>query len=914
MRTTALLPAILVAVALAIAICVYPYMTNAHDAVAWPALTSFYSKDFRDAGFGIRCATSSRGTRCVVQWTNPTNVKAKAIDVYEIGSEQDLRRDDILLRFHAEATKAAGDEEASRVTAVLDAFFQSGLRRLADRGVRRASSRVESFQFPPFRLSSSRVDRGVEIRDVAGLDPSYSTILTGLPKRPAYRADVFASVSARGAGVSTVRIVPTRGNAVTRLLDPASTTNCDAIYPGARGADVPCKKLDITVCNPAADYNCRTSVLQVHAVGPGITLVRGGASAIGRPLSRGALPMSADEIIVARAENARFDPIHVEATDAYRDFRVEIIHGSRTPISRQRMVNGRWERWYEPTVRPWIEPLVTRWDTFARATPRLVDPQTPVVLSLDLSLQHELETKLAEWMKNHAEQKVVDHLAVWHYRHRSRSIDYRYGERNHRRAVPQAGVTVLDAQTGQILAVASYPPAEAYTIRNGEPAVAAGWRERFGGSKAPDWARRQILETLADRITEETNANFVTHPIGSTFKPILLSLMIDTAPPSGGSDQLASLFDLMIAGHPQVAPSKEPIACPACTDEGVQATVGFPVGPWGAEDGGGTHGNDDWIDRSEFIVASCNKYAITLGILSFMDWNRQGNQAACCWNTTRDAFAFVTGHNLGGGTVPFGTTYTTADQLPPFGPWIDAQTVSTNASFPDAPLFRRLRDYYDVSSRSLANAYDQEPFAPCVMPKITQLAQMPPMGTLARTQLMLTGQPIGPAFTNLFTGSGHNWWTNVKLAEAYVRLASNRASRAQFCGTKVPKDDLFRLTSRYEELMQIMSRQKGAHWVRIPAIENWIQQDAANRGTFSKTGTSLRQSGQESTGIFAIYVGNTTTAADGYAMRGGKGVVVVAHVDDLGTEIVNGRRVGASEQVTDLVNSLFEVLRTRIER
>lgn len=916
MRLTALLPIALVAILLGAFICLYPYTTEADDAIAWPALSTFYSKHFQDAGFHIRCETTAKGTRCLVQWTNPTATKAAPIDVYVIGAEQHLRREEILLRFHEAVTKSAGEDEAARVTAVLDGFFQSGLRRLADRGVRRAAARVESLQFPPFRLTSPRMEAGKEVRDVAGVDAAYSTILTGLPKRPDYRADVFAAAGLQSDTVSTVRIVPSTGDSVTRLIDPTSNVTCDAVYPGASGTNVPCKKLDITVCNPASNAACSRAVLQVHAAGPGLTLIRGGSSTIGRPLSHGALPLTADEIVVARSANARFDPLHVETAAGYRDFRVEVIHGSRTPLSRQRMVNGRWERWYEPAVRPWVEPLVTRWEQLARATPAQVDSKTPVVLSLDLNLQRSLETRLAAWMEAHAEKKVVAHLASHHYTHASRSIEYRSGEVDHRRAVPQAGVTVLDAASGQILAVASYPPSEAYTLRNGEPAVAQGWRERFGGSTAPAWARRQILETLADRITDETNANFATHPIGSTFKPVLLSLMIDTAPPVGGADQLSTLYDLMIAGHPQV-PTVKGLDCTTCTDDGVQATAGFPVGPWGAEDGGGRHGNDDWIDRSEFIVSSCNKYAITLGLLSMVrDWTQQGNPAACCWNAARDTFGFATAQNVGGGTSPPPAQTTSSAQLPPFGPWVDSRTVSTNASFPDAPVFRRLRHYYDVSSRSIPNPYDQQPFAPCVMPKIAAAAA-PPMGTLARTQLMLTGQPIGPAFTNLFTGSGHNWWTNVKLAEAYARLATNRETPAQFCGgSAAPATaDLFKLTSRYEDMMQILSRQKNAIWVRIPTIKTWIAADPTKRGTFSKTGTSLRSAGHASTGIFAIYIGSATTASDPdhHATRGGKGIVVVAHVDDLGTELVGTRRVGASEQVTQLVDSLFDLLQVRLE-
>ncbi|MEO8380743.1 MAG: hypothetical protein ABI779_13855 [Acidobacteriota bacterium] len=916
MRLAALFPVLFVGLVLAVAVCLYPYMNESDDAIAWPALSSYYNRDFREAGFRIRCETTTR-TQCTVQWTNPIDPKAAAIDAYRIGIEQDVRRDEVLPRFYRQVEAVAGEPEARRVTAVLDAFFQSGLRRLADRGVRRAASRVESFQFPPFRLAASRIIGRREVRDVDGIDASYSTILTGLPKRPAYRADVYASAGTTSDTVSTVRIVPSQGACSTRVLDPASNLICTALHPGAEGAALPCKKIDITVCDPQKDFQCRNPVLQLHALAPGVTMVRGGASPIGRPLVRGALELAADEMVILRQEDGRFEPIHVETNAPYQDFRVELVYGSRAPLSRQRMVNGRWERWYEPTVRPWVEPLVNRWDQLARGDVKTLDAKAPVILALDLNLQRALEDRLAEWMRTNVEKRVVQHLIDFHYNAKGRrDIDLRPGERQHRRAVPQAGVTVLDAETGRILAVASYPPAKAFTTRNGEPAIAPGWRERFGGSAAPDWARRQILEVLTDRISEDTNANFVTHPIGSTFKPILLSLMIDTAPPGGGSDSLASLFDLVVAGHPAAPSPGQPLECPACAAVEHQATAGLPLGPWGSEDGGGTHRGDPWIDRADFIVSSCNKYAITLGVLSMLDWSKQRNDAACCWNATRDRFAFVPSFDVNGPwPAPAPNQIVSSPQaLPPVGPWLDARTVSTNASFPEAPVFRRLRGYYDVSSRSQPNAYDPQPWAPCVMPNAATNTQTPPMGTVVRTQLMLTGQPIGPAFTNLFTGAGHNWWTNVKLAEAYARLASNRAIQARFCGDPAANaTKLFQWDERYQDLAHILSRQKTAPWVRIDKIETWLRGAPDHRGTLSKTGTSLRSAGYQSTGIFAIYIGNATVGPDGHALGGGKGIVVVAHVDEVAWKDPGKKEVGGSEAVTMLVNSLFRTLSTRLE-
>ena len=905
MTRALLLPTLLVGTLLCVYVAVEPYGEPARETVPWPALSDFYTNDFTRAGFRATCELTASPT-CQVEWQNPGDPNSAKIPVYQWG-DQARRRNDILVAFHDAARQQVSSAETLRLTSVLDGFLQSGLRRRADRAMRRAQETNEwSFGVPPFELAAKRVNANGEFRDVSGLDPSDSVILTGLPTRPSYRADIFAQ-GWRGNGTA-VRVTQPGLPPVVRLLRPASTSGCDAISPLSDQAAAPCRSVSIVPC--PAGQDCDAPILEVHALADHLVLLRAGENATARLVSRQGEPARLGDLFVSvPSDGTAPEPYLIEGTHPNTsDFRVELLHGGAVPVSRQRMVNGRWERWYTPAVQPWLENVVGDWQRIADRGAAPLDVKTRVTLSLDVSLQRDLEERLAAWMMTdaRAEKAVVQHLELaQHFKDDARRDLNLHGEgrTKHRRPVPHAGITVLDARSGNVLAIASYPPATALVERNGQADFAPGWRERLAGKNAPAWAVRDILEILQDRLQDDVNANFVTHPIGSTFKPILLSLTID------GNDAVSRLFDLMVAGHGVASGSAGRPECGTCTDAHVQATAGLPLGPWGDEDGGG-HSADPWIDRSEFLVASCNKYAITLGVLSLLDWNPTAPRvhSPCCWNGSRDSFGFNGVQSAEGGAPSPAAPITTAQQLPPITRTLTQQqdrSIVTNADFPSAPIFQRLSQKYGVGSREDANPYDPMPWHRCIASTPGAGTDPLPVGSVQRTELRLTNQVIGPAFTNIFTGAGHNWWSNVKLAEAYARLAMNQRIDANLCGSPTTAA-LFTETGRHQELLQILSRQRTANWVSIPAIEAWIaEQPQQGRITLSKTGTTLRANGYESTGIFAIYIGRGQTFA-GTPPRptsARDGIVVVAHVDD----------IGGSGIVTELVNAVFPALRPRLD-
>jgi hypothetical protein len=856
------------------------------------------SGSFERAGFRIECDFGGNDPACTMLWTPPHDRRAQTVTVYKCDDESGVSRETILKKFAQDARRVAVEATVSHALAVLNAFFQSGLRREIDRSVRRARDHSQfANRMPPFELRQDAKRQQIWI--VAGVDEAQQAIPTGLPRRPEYSAPVYGRWQHAQATLQvTVRSL---GATASASLDPRVSRPCHPIWPGAAQVSDDCNSVSVLACESCAP------VVSVRTLSAGTALVMRAADANGVLLSRALQDLNTDDIIVSDADSAHVTTLFVRTAANAPPLAIDITHEAGPPLSRVQMVNGRWMRWYEPGVEPWLSPVAGRMEQFA--SQGLIDGSTPMTMSLDIGLQHELEDALQQWMAGHAEGLVAADIA----RHGGRSLREPYrGERNHRRAVPEAGITVVDPQTGEILATASYPPPSALRYVEGVPMIAPAWKRRLAGATNDAAMVRQVASELANRVEEDANSNFARHPIGSTVKPLLLSAVIDDHPRGGASDGLDRFFDLVVGGHLQYGKGHQqgPPRCPECLDPSSQPIAGLPLGPWGDEEAGSAHANDPWIDRRDFILDSCNKYAVTFGVLTMLDWSAHPpNGRACCWLAGRDHFGFSP--TVGGGAPQH--VYSSPAELPPVGPWLDPNTLEALPdSTANAPIFHRLAVYYGIHAGSNQQAYDSDPWRACVRVSGLDTTTDPEMfvGRVATTELALTSNRITTAFTNIFTGSGRNWWTNVKLAEAYARLIMNRGVTASFCpGAAVPQQPLFgadaRQQDRWKELMTILSAQRmHASWVRpnAKAITAWVEAGGGKRMTASKTGTSLRGQGFSSTGIFAIYAGGVAGTYNGQPVPDGRGVVIVAHVDD----------IGHSSQAVALVNDIFKHIEGRL--
>ncbi len=219
------------------------------------------------------------------------------------------------------------------------------------------------------------------------------------------------------------------------------------------------------------------------------------------------------------------------------------ILGEAPVISAYRAVNGRWRRTPEkPEPRiagNVVAALNGAFQRRRRAGGSYVIPERQraeefdLALTLDAELQEEVQRRLR---------------------------NYANGLRRRDETPFRAAVTVMDARTGELLVLASYPTTEDL----------GSWEERTA-------VQERLLR----------NHNFSRLPIGSVAKVFLAAAILQEAP---------SLASLRIRGY---------------AGGDIDQILGIELDPM-MEDHPIPDGGDGWIDFNEFVEKSSNKYASTL--------------------------------------------------------------------------------------------------------------------------------------------------------------------------------------------------------------------------------------------------------------------------------------------------------------
>jgi hypothetical protein len=218
-----------------------------------------------------------------------------------------------------------------------------------------------------------------------------------------------------------------------------------------------------------------------------------------------------------------------------------LVQGEAPVISAWRGVNGHWRRTPEKPDPPFTRHVVEALDQSFRRQQggRYVIPERRRADEFDLALTLDSE------LQNAVQEKLLEYV---------RPLRGTGG-------VPfRAAVTVMDAKTGELLALASYPT----------EADLRKWKESND-------ARERLLR----------NHNFARLPIGSMAKVMFSAAILDDSP------FLASL------------------RIPAYPGGDIEQILGIELNPI-LEDHGINAGPDGWIDFDEFIEHSSNKYAATL--------------------------------------------------------------------------------------------------------------------------------------------------------------------------------------------------------------------------------------------------------------------------------------------------------------
>jgi len=320
--------------------------------------------------------------------------------------------------------------------------------------------------------------------------------------------------------------------------------------------------------------------------------------------------------------------------------------------------------------------------------------------------------------------------------------DFARDRKRYDRRPLRAAITVMDAASGRLLALASYPTVDDL---------------RDLGFAAPSTRRRLLLQ----------NHNFLLHPVGSAAKPFLAAAAL--------------------AVHPELASLEIP-----CFSAGTppKQLLGYDMGTYNLpEDCDGKNASGR-VDFPGFLAVSSNRYMLYLGLLAMADWDVQGPvPVRGAPRLPRDE-AYVLG----------GRTFSAKPRLPivradedtPGDGFTELQEVMDQTPFP-----RRFRDLfgYEVSYRqeSLVEGLDLSIWQPTIDAAFGRLPQTGSVSISPTPESAISFSPITPESVNLrmnliqqlrqdlytlLLGNGNNRWSNIQMAEALSRLLTGRQVEA----------------------------------------------------------------------------------------------------------------------------------------
>lgn len=590
-------------------------------------------------------------------------------------------------------------------------------------------------------------------------------------------------------------------------------------------------------------------------------------------------------------------------------------------LARSTLLNGRPDWNFDPLNRWWIERIVSTVSAHMRDHPDQsiqnevncekddVTGNCVIHLTLDTDLNRTMSSTLDDFMKDDQESQVRNHLASAH----RVSLGSGVHETGHVDAPQRASVAVVDINTGEVYAAASYPSG---TWVDPEKRVPKEVVRRFLGANATPQLK-EALETRVRRlVTDEGNQNFVTSVIGSAWKPLLLgSLAPDSA--DGVQDHASQLFTLQIEPHlaGEVADVQKN---EGCSDPHSECILGLPMWPYGIESAGRHGGSQERIDSRSFILDSCNKYAVVLGTLSVCDWSAQQVSSAppCYWADERDEF-WVQGHEYH--ALPAG-----CDRAVDY-PRGSSSTCSGSLSFkpaamPETPLGRRVASMFDVHlytpTSQQEERYDSTLFAGLLRndPKFD-------LPVVEQTNLLLSEAAASSHFRPFFLGNGENQWTPLKLAEAYGRIATNRRLQVEVFPRRYESAEILKGAEekkRMTELIGSLSLQRSASWVKPflpPELQNEqdvILLDGYKLRMLSKTGTALRGEQYRDSAVFSAVLEpfGIKEQADPFAKRGLAVVIMIADSPAPGTAAASRNAVRLFARLWPDLNALLKRMAT----
>lgn len=459
-------------------------------------------------------------------------------------------------------------------------------------------------------------------------------------------------------------------------------------------------------------------------------------------------------------------------------------------------------------------------------------------LSLNADLNRRIYRLLAEEAEGYTNARREEVGGLWQEVSRRRGLP------------PRIAVTAMNPQTGEVLALASWP--------SFDPNPQAAEQERLNPRSYSNLLRSH--GPTSQRYLQ--NHNFTRHVIGSATKPFVAAAAATAYP------QLLSLV----------------VTDDAATYEQV---LGVSTPP--AWQGGGM-GVVNW---NRFLGESNNLYAVTIGFMGLSNGSGQGLRFSR--QATRQHYQ-LDGHD--------------STLQPDFADVLDSNTGAA-VKLEHTPLASQLNSLFDIQVSGpdpdpLTSVWRGAQARSLLPEQGGGLAFISP----EVPNLSLNNVQHARSFVGVCLGGNTNLWSNVKSAEAFSRLVTGRRVNATMVKEKepvnfTPLDSAFVERVRpalLEALEGVVAGPNGTAAVLLPSV------NAVNGGTaaaggerfaiFAKTGTlegQFRSGRNDSNIIFAAgwYNPATRTFRDG--------VVVSVFIE-------KGNRRRESGRATALAVRLFEVL------
>jgi cell division protein FtsI/penicillin-binding protein 2 len=392
--------------------------------------------------------------------------------------------------------------------------------------------------------------------------------------------------------------------------------------------------------------------------------------------------------------------------------RIRVIDRARSETDPAREMIFRFGRFDGTSLmQSWIEngKLVSQVDPeFARALPflqQLVDatnaygseknvPSPKVDLTVNQTLHSILQTKLDTYLRN---------------------FDSHLSQTPHTEFEP-AAITVIDALSGDVLAIPSYP----------SPDDLEKLTRQFQTGQAPNHIGESKIKGL------QWNQNFPAVPIGSTIKPILATAIWDTHP------HLRTLTLMEPAGS-------------------IRQIYGHTLANTLA-----TGGSTRTLDPVSFLGLSSNTYTVSLYFLTLADrasysLNRDGT-------VTAPSGKVDFSRHFRGDLIPNGLDET----LPAHAKLAECFDIDLNTDYLSGPSARVDSKFIAPLLRQLRLGED-EPVPSAFWPV-----------TSARTVFNLQEiDSVRGELVSFLIGGSTNRWSNLKLAEAYARIGSGTKVRGR---------------------------------------------------------------------------------------------------------------------------------------